>query len=253
MEKSMVERVERWTLQSAGGPHDHVAPAERVATGLAGIGLLMLSRRTSWQVPGAIVAGALLARAATASRPAAAAMEAFTSAAPRSLAEGDGQHVDEVITITRPAQEVYTFWRNVSSISTACRRVRAFPLDDTRSRWEVLPESGDGVALLEWTSTLIDDVPGKLLTWRTSAGADVPSMGHVRFSPTASDRGRTEVRVHLHYAPPLGRIGAAVASMAGPDPAVLVRESLQEIKRYLELEHSPSLTDAGIPGMEGRE
>ena len=45
----------------------------------------------------------------------------------------------------------------------------------------------------------------------------------------------TEVRVHLQYSPPLGKLGAGLATLAGHRPSRLVTQALAEVKRYLEL------------------
>ena len=70
---------------------------------------------------------------------------------------------------------------------------------------------------------------------------NVVSAGSVNFMQAPGNQG-TEVRVHLQYAPPLGRVGSAAATLSGHPPSLLVREALRDIKRYLEIGHSVVLT-----------
>jgi uncharacterized membrane protein len=166
-------------------------------------------------------------------------MPATSTAA--SLSGTRGQHIREQITIAQPIESVFAFWRTLSAISTATRdRIAVEVIDDRRSRWRIRMRS-EAVPLVEWTAELINEVPGKVLGWRTTSHADVVSAGSVNFVEAPGNRG-TEVRVHLQYAPPMGRLGAAAAFVSGHAPATLVREALRDIKRYLEIGHSVVLT-----------
>jgi uncharacterized membrane protein len=242
MAEAIVERAERWAIRGTRVEPGQVPAAERVATGLVGIGLLMLSRRDSpLRVPAALAAGAALTRAATGMCPMYAALEMPATSTAASLSGTRGQHIREQITIAQPIESVFAFWRTLSAISTATRdRIAVEVIDDRRSRWRIRMRS-EAVPLVEWTAELINEVPGKVLGWRTTSHADVVSAGSVNFVEAPGNRG-TEVRVHLQYAPPMGRLGAAAAFVSGHAPATLVREALRDIKRYLEIGHSVVLT-----------
>jgi uncharacterized membrane protein len=206
-----------------------------MATGLVGVGLLMLSRRDSaLRVPAAMAAGAVLTRAVTGICPMYAALERPSPSTIESLAGPRGQHIREEITIAQPPDTVFAFWRTLTSLSAATRgRVTVEAIDELRSRW-ALRTRPDGPILVEWTAELINEVPDKVLGWRTVGDADVVSAGSVAFAKAPGNQG-TEVRVHLQYAPPMGRIGSAAATVTGQQPAMLVREALRDVKRYLEL------------------
>ena len=62
------------------------------------------------------------------------------------------------------------------------------------------------------------------------------SAGSVSFRELASSRG-TEVRVRMQYAPPMGKLGAAVARVAGHGADQFVRDYLRDIKQFIELNH----------------
>jgi uncharacterized membrane protein len=48
------------------------------------------------------------------------------------------------------------------------------------------------------------------------------------------------VRVHLQYSPPGGKLGAAVAWLAGEEPGIQVREDLRRFKALLEAGEIPT-------------
>jgi uncharacterized membrane protein len=141
------------------------------------------------------------------------------------------------VTIAQPVESVFAFWRNLSAMSIATQdRIAVEMINDRRSRWRIRTRS-EAMPLVEWTAELINEVPEKVLGWRTTSNADVVSAGSVNFAQAPGNQG-TEVRVHLQYAPPMGRLGAAAAFVSGHAPATLVREALRDIKRYLEIGHS---------------
>jgi uncharacterized membrane protein len=237
MAEAMLEKMERWVVRSASGALGRPRGVEVVGTALVGVALLVIGRRSAWRVPAFLAAAAAMARAASL---------ASTSlrTAPRrmstqeTLSGGRGEDIEETITIARPLDEVYGFWRTLSSFSEATRgRISVTPLERDRSHWQLHGRAGTEVPLLEWTAEIVNEVPGKLVGWRTTSDADVASAGSVHFAagPAGHD---TEIRVHLRVAPPLGRLGAALAWPGVDHPAAVVREALRDVKRYLELGRS---------------
>jgi uncharacterized membrane protein len=237
------EQVERWMLRGAqGGARVRTPEAARLLTGLAGVALLLATKESAWRVPAALVAGAVIARAASGTPP-------FWSGADRmstqdELSGGRGEDVQEYITIARPVDAVYGFWRTLSSLGAATRnRISVTTVGPERSEWQLRAGDGEGPPLVEWTAEIVNDVPGKLLGWRTTGDADVASAGSVHFEPAPGDRG-TEVQVHLRVAVPFGWLGAKAAAVGRHSPSILVREALRDIKRYLEIGRPVALTDA---------
>ena len=70
--------------------------------------------------------------------------------------------------------------------------------------------SGPGGKIVEWNAEIINEVPNKVIGWRSIEGSDVVSAGSVNFNDVGPGRG-TRVQVHLQYSPPGGKVGAAVA------------------------------------------
>lgn len=142
-----------------------------------------------------------------------------------------GIRIQHAITIERPAQELYDFWRdftNLPQIMDHLESVEVFA--GNRSHWKVKGPAGSTV---EWDAEIIEDRPGELISWRSLEGADVDNVGTVRFIPMAGDRG-TVVKIDLAYDPPAGRVGAAVARLFRRGPEQEIRSDLRPFKQLME-------------------
>jgi len=158
------------------------------------------------------------------------------------LPPGSQVHVIKSITINRPAEECYRFWRDFESLPRFMRHLESVRiLDGNRLRWKAKGPVGLSV---EWDAELIGDEPGHYLAWRSVEGADVDNAGVVRFERAPGGRG-TIVRVDLRYSPPGGRAGMLVAKLFGEEPALQIDEDLRRFKWLLETGEIP--TTVGQP------
>jgi uncharacterized membrane protein len=147
----------------------------------------------------------------------------------RALGGSAGIVIDESITINRSISELYRFWRNLENLPRVMSHLESVErITDTLSRWRA---KGPGGADVEWNAEIINEVPDKVIGWRSIEGSDVVSAGSVNFDEVA---GGTRVRVRLQYSPPGGRVGAAVARVMGHDPATEIREDLRKFKSSVE-------------------
>ena len=71
--------------------------------------------------------------------------------------------------------------------------------------------------IVEWDAEINNEVPNKLIAWRSLEGSDVVSAGSVNFDAARRRARGTRVTVHLQYSPPGGKVGAAVARLFGRD------------------------------------
>jgi uncharacterized membrane protein len=144
-----------------------------------------------------------------------------------------GVRVDESMTIQKPPEEIYRFWRNFENLPRFMERVVSVQnIDGKRSHWVV---RGPGGRLLEWDAEIINEVENELIGWRSLPGADVDNAGSVRFEQAPSGMG-TEVKVSLQYVPPGGKLGAAIGELLGADPTRQLLEDLYRLKRLMESE-----------------
>jgi uncharacterized membrane protein len=147
----------------------------------------------------------------------------------RALGGRAGVVVDESITINRPISELYRFWRNLENLPRVMSHLESVErITDTLSRWRA---KGPGGGDVEWNAEIINEVPDKVIGWRSIEGSDVVSAGSVNFDKAAAG---TRVRVRLQYSPPGGKVGAAVARIMGRDPATEIREDLRRFKESVE-------------------
>jgi uncharacterized membrane protein len=148
-----------------------------------------------------------------------------------------GVIVEERVTINRPVSELYRFWRNLENLPRFMSHLESVErITDTLSRWRARGPAGTSV---EWNAEIINEVPNKVIGWRSIEGSDVVSAGSVNFEDAGPGRG-TRVRVHLQYSPPGGKMGAAFARLLGRDAATEIREDLRRFKQLLETGEVPT-------------
>jgi uncharacterized membrane protein len=138
--------------------------------------------------------------------------------------------VTEAITVNRSIEEVYAFWRRFENFPRFMRHIESITEEGRRSHWRAVGPAGIRV---EWDADLVEDRENERISWRTVEGSNVQHHGSVRFAHAPGSRG-TEVRVHLHYSPPAGRLGRGFAWLLGSDPESQIREDLRRFKQLLE-------------------
>jgi uncharacterized membrane protein len=155
-----------------------------------------------------------------------------------------GVNVLESVTIDRPIEDLYRFWRNLENLPQFMRHLESVEkVTDTISHWRA---KGPADYIVEWDAEIHNEVPNKLIAWRSLEGADVVSAGSVNFDVAAAGRG-TRVTVHLQYSPPGGKVGAAVARLFGRDAETEIREDLNRFKQLLEATEGPAATEPPAP------
>jgi uncharacterized membrane protein len=214
----------------------NISDVEKWVSLAAGAGLTIYgisrARRAGWLL--AAVGGMLLERGATGHCRVYEALNINTAGTGedtrRALGGSAGAHVDEQITINRPIEELYRFWRNLENLPRFMQHLESVErLTDTLSRWRAKGPAG---TVFEWTAEIINEVPDQVIGWRSIEGSDVVSAGSVNFDRVAA--GQTQVRVRLQYSPPGGKAGAAVARLFGRDAATEIREDLERFKQLIE-------------------
>jgi uncharacterized membrane protein len=171
--------------------------------------------------------------------------EQDTRARGRTAADS-GIRVSETVTVARPPEEVYRFWRDLTNLPRFMEHLEAVQvLDDRRSHWRARAPAGSSV---EWDAEIIEDQPNQRISWRSIQDADVPNTGTVQFRTAPGNRG-TEIHVTLRYDPPAGRLGALVAKLFGEEPSEQVKSDLRRLKQVLEtgeVVHSDASVHRGL-------
>ena len=142
-----------------------------------------------------------------------------------------GIRVDKSITVDKPREEVFAFWRNLENLPRFMQHLHSVTtVDDKRSHWIV---RGPSCKIVEWDAEIINEQPNELIAWRSIPGSDVDCAGSVLFKQAPGGRG-TEVLLELQYLPPGGAIGAAIAKLMGENPANQIKEDLRRFKQLME-------------------
>jgi len=219
----------------------NVGELERWGSLIAGAGLLAygLSRRDSGGLGWAALGGSLAYRGATGHCHMYKAFGVNTTE--RGYEKGTGSkagvpyelgiRVDHEIRISKPASELFQFWRNFENLPRFMSHVESVHEKDGRiSHWRITGPAGITV---EWDAEIVNEIENKLIGWRSLPGSQVDNGGSVHFDPTPDGTG-TVVRVSLQYNPPAGSVGARISKMLGEDPDVMIREDLQRFKELME-------------------
>lgn len=143
----------------------------------------------------------------------------------------DARMVTAVVTIRRPVDEVYAFFRDFSNLPSFMKHVVSVEdLGEDISHWVV---RGPGGRMFEWDAEIVKERTNEILAWKSLPGGDIENDGVVRFVPAPGDRG-TEVHAKIRYRAPGGRVGALIAKLFGREPGQQARGDLRRLKQVLE-------------------
>ena len=149
-----------------------------------------------------------------------------------------GIRVDDAISIGKPPQEVYQFWRNLENLPRFMKHLESVhEIDNKRSHWVA---KGPANRSVEWISEIINEIPNQLIGWRSLPGSGIDNAGSVQFKPSSDGRG-TVIQIELQYNPPGGILGALVAKLFGEEPSQQIHEDLQRLKQLLETGEVPAI------------
>ena len=219
------------------GPAKNVGQTERMASILGGAALLIfaLLRRAKLSLPLLLGGGYLLYRGASGNCLIYQAIGLQRS----QMEDGDtGVYVERSITIGRPVEEVYDYWRNFSNLPHFMQHLATVETGaDGQSHWTAKAPLGRTV---EWDAEIDEERENELITWHSLPGSQIENTGRVQFEEAPGARG-TVVHLWLSYRPPAGSAGTAVARLFGEEPDIQVREDLRRFKRILETGEAPTV------------
>jgi len=135
------------------------------------------------------------------------------------------------VRVQRPSNELYDLWREFSNLPRFMPHLESVRCADSRhSHWVAQLPGGKH---LEWDAEIVNDIPGKLIAWKTIGDPDIAHAGSVHFTPTTDALG-TDVRIVFDYEPPFARTIATIATHAGLTAQTLVDADLRRFKEYVE-------------------
>ncbi len=139
--------------------------------------------------------------------------------------------VARAVTINRPRDELYAFWRDFSNLAPLMENIERIEVkDDRRSHWVVKGPAGKD---LEWDSIVTDDEPGRRIAWKADEGADIKNSGWIEFRDGPTGRG-TEIHALIEYDAPGGQLGRLIAKALQREPNTQARRELRRFKQLME-------------------
>lgn len=232
---------ERWTSAIGGGALATYGALRRdkVGIGLAALGAALIYRGSTGHCPAYKAAGVSTAPTDSPERQDKPTANSGNSVqGPKGVQNESGIKVHKAVTIGKPADQLYHFWRDFANLPKFMNHLVSVEVKDgSKSHWVAKAPFGKTV---QWDAEIINDDPGKLIAWRSLPGADVDSAGSVRFLPAPQGRG-TEVHVDLSYKPPAGQLGAAIAKLFGEEPNQQVDNDLRHFRNLMEAGEIPTV------------
>lgn len=225
----------------------NVSQPERLASVLGGGALIAYGiQKRSWGGAALAAAGGLLAvRGATGHCPVLQSIGVSTNRRGKSRGASIpyelGIRIDDSVTIDKPREELYRFWRNLENLPRFMQHLESVKeIDNKHSHWVAKGPAGHSV---QWRAEIINEAENERIGWRTLEGSDVDNAGSVHFKPAPG--GGTLVQISLQYNPPGGAVGAILAKLFGEEPSQQIHEDLRRFKALMETGEIP--TTAGQP------
>ncbi len=166
--------------------------------------------------------------------------------------ETDVLEISNSVTINKPREEVYQFWRKLENLPQFMRHLETVTQQDNkRSHWVARLDRENPVAKalpkIEWDAEIVEEEENSRLVWRSVPGATVDNSGEVRFVDAPGNRG-TEVHATILYRAPQGIAGEAVMKLFSPAFKQMVKEDIRRFKRLMETGEIP--TNEGPSGRQ---
>ncbi len=134
------------------------------------------------------------------------------------------------VTIAKPRQDLYRFWREFSNLETFMENVRSVEVDGDLTRWVIAAPAGKEVSV---ETRITDECTNDFIAWRSTPASDIETEGRVTFRDASGNRG-TELEAHIAYVPPGGEIGLWIAKAFQAEPTMQGRRDLKRLKMLME-------------------
>ena len=146
-------------------------------------------------------------------------------------ATGGNPVLHATVTVNRPAQEVYEFFKDVQNLPRFLGHLESIRLTEGgRSHWKAKGPAG---LTVEWDAQVENDVPNERITWRSVDSDEIDNRVTVSFVKAPGNRG-TEVHLEVRYHPKGGAVGAKVAQLFKAIPQTQLLIELKKFKQVIE-------------------
>jgi uncharacterized membrane protein len=147
-----------------------------------------------------------------------------TSSPPR-----DENRIEASVTINRPVEQVFSFYRDFKNLPSFLGDVMAIEqIGPATSRWTI--EGPLGIRV-NWTIKVTEERTNELIRYETVTLPGLKTYWEIHFAP-GSKAGETEIREVMKA--PLGRLGRAALALIGKFPTKEVSSNLHRLKEVME-------------------
>lgn len=145
---------------------------------------------------------------------------------------GRARALSKSITVNRPRDEVYRYWRDFSNMPTFMEFIeRVEARDDHHAHWVARIPMTDQT--IEWDTYVTEDIPGERLAWMSEPNAPVRNLGWVTFRE-AYRGGGTEIQAVVAHEVPGGQLGYALARGISKFTGFKAEQNLRRFKQLME-------------------
>ncbi len=142
-----------------------------------------------------------------------------------------GVRVRRRMTINRSAEDLYNFWYDVEKAPLYMTGIESVTrTGDRTSQWIAKGPLGNTV---KWNSELLQNIPGKLISWHAHGPSTTGSAGKVTFEP-APDSFGTVVTLELDFLQFKGPLGTSIGKIVGHLPERMAQKNLRQFKELME-------------------
>ena len=154
--------------------------------------------------------------------------------------------VKDAITVNRPVEEVYDFWRDFTNFPSFMHNIKSISNLEPeelpgggrpRSRW--VAEGPMGIPVT-WDAEISQEMVNEHIAWRSLPNSEIHHSGFVTFAPGPGNN-QTKVIVEFKYYPPGGFPSAALLAIFDGDPSMQVHNDLRRFKEILETGETASV------------
>ncbi|TWR28891.1 DUF2892 domain-containing protein [Mucilaginibacter pallidiroseus] len=156
-----------------------------------------------------------------------------------------GFEVTSSVTILKPRNEVYQFWRQLENLPKFMAYLEEVKqTGGKRSHWVAkVPRNivtKEKLTTIAWDAEIEQEEKNSRISWRSLPGSEVENSGEVIFTDAQANLG-TVVQATISYHPPLGIAGELAAKLLNPAFKELVKQDLRRFKRLLEAGEIPTI------------
>lgn len=143
------------------------------------------------------------------------------------------------ITINCPHDEVYSVWRDLEKLPLYLKHIKKVEkIDEKTYRWTA-EFSGQEFT---WTAVITEDIPNRILSWRSVEPTDVENHGSVEFNELPGTES-TRFDFNIFYRPAKTEMGSLIANVLTPVFKQKIRDDLRKFRDLVEIPEPQEIYD----------